>query len=87
MALKPTSRDEIAKLEDDLADIAAQLRKMRQEWGDSGMTEADLEIEKAVGFVEYLKVIWVHRCYSQYRQSLARHSAKKTREIVREKKK
>jgi len=80
MALKPTKCDEIAKLEDDLADIAAKLRKMRQEWAENKAGELDLEIEKAVGFVDYLKGTWVHRCYAQFHQSLARNAMKSTRE-------
>lgn len=80
VALQPISKDQISQIEDDLLDVINSLKKMRQEWASSGEKTADLEIEKAQRFVEYLKGTWANRLYSQFKQSQARKSAQATRE-------
>jgi Skp family chaperone for outer membrane proteins len=87
VALQPVTQDEIARIEDDLADVVAKLRKMRQEWADAKAESLDLEIEKAARFVEYLKQTWIHRVNAQFGQSLARRSAEQLRAQMTSRKK
>ncbi len=87
MALKEYSRDDLRKIEEDLQDVAVELRKLRQEWENSGPDTLLLEIGKAEGFVAYLKETWIGRLYGQYKTSKAKAAATTRQKKQAEKKK
>lgn len=84
MALSPTRKADIQKLEDDLNEVLQGVKKIRQEWPENGADTLEIEVDKATGFVEYLKVTWVSRAYYQFKQSLGKSAAKPGRARINE---
>ena len=78
--LTPRTVVDIQEFEDDLAEIAEKLRKMRQKMQDSALMSVELETEKARKFVDYLKIEWANTCISRVEKAAAVEAAIKLRE-------
>lgn len=79
MVLKPKTVSEISAIEDDLAEIVAQLRKIRAGMVEKGIESIDLETDKAELFVTYLREEWVTRCYQRFEKAAVRKVVEKVR--------
>lgn len=83
VALQPRTVQEITLLEDDLAEVVSELRKIRVKMTESALDTVELETEKAEGFIRYLKEDWVGKCAQRVRRAEVQKQSKAVRERVK----
>lgn len=83
MVLRPKTIADISVIEDQLADIVAELRKIRAGMVEKGLDQIDLETEKAERFVSYLREEWITRCMQRYEKTAVKASVSRVRQKKR----
>lgn len=82
MALKKHSVADIQSLEDDLLQIAGELREIRVSMLRDQMTELDLETAKAAFYIEYLKS-WAPTMTARFRQQKGKRDAQNLKQQLK----
>lgn len=71
MALKNHSPEDLRHFEDELQEVASEVRKIRQKMEADEISEVKLESAKAGLFLEYLRE-WAVKCAGRYEQEKIR---------------
>ena len=80
--LAPHKISDVSAFEDDLLEIAGELRKIRSGMAEKGIEEIKLESAKARLFVDYLKE-WAIASEARFRQQRDKAAAQATRDRVK----
>lgn len=65
VALQPKTVQELMVIEDNLADVVSELRKIRLKMTESKLESVMLETSKAEGFIQYLRGEWIPTCFAR----------------------
>lgn len=75
--LRPETPADLIAIEDDLAEIVSECRKMRQKMQEMGLESVELENDKARGFVKYLKEEWMTTSAGRVQKAAIKQQAKR----------